>query len=245
MKICIDINDVVRAYTESFIKRFKKAFPTFGKTYYTKSENGWWEISETETDNEVSSYSDLPKNAKTGEIYVVHNKDFDIDDIEIKSMDYENVFPFKNYDEYQKFVYEDYAYEIFGCAESMERDLPVKFNRWLSQTLTDIETEEPIDVMFSSTKEYELTIIATYFFLSKNYRVREIYMPTDSSTIWDKCDVLITANPKLLLEKPEDKTVIKISAPYNENIQSEYEYDSLVDFMNDENNIIKTLMKNG
>jgi hypothetical protein len=241
MKICIDINDTIRGYTNSFIKRFKKAYPVFGTTYYVKSEDGWWETSEAETDNVVTKYDELPKNAEVGDCYKVTNEEFDVDEIEITSLDYENVFPFPNRQEYEKFVYEDYPYEIFGCADSVSKELPVKFLEWQTRTLTNIDTDEPIEIMFASTMEFQLTLTSTYFFLAKDYRVREMYMPTDSATIWDKCDVLITANPKLLLNKPDGKTSIKINTTYNTELEADYEYDSMVEFMEDKNNVEKLL----
>jgi len=47
--------------------------------------------------------------------------------------------------------------------------------------------------------------------------------------MWDQVDILLTANPSLLLEKNKNKIVIKYKTTYNENIDSEYEIDSLSD----------------
>ena len=69
-------------------------------------------------------------------------------------------------------------------------------------------------------------------------RVREYYFPIDSSTIWDRCDVLITANPNLIQNCPSDKVVIAITKPYNKDIQTKYRFDTLMDVINDKNETI-------
>jgi hypothetical protein len=40
--------------------------------------------------------------------------------------------------------------------------------------------------------------------------------------MWDEIDVLLTANPALLLDHPSDKTLIKYETIYNNNVESEY-----------------------
>jgi hypothetical protein len=85
--------------------------------------------------------------------------------------------------------------------------------------------------------EYGITIPATYWFISKlGCRAREIYLPVDSMTIWDKCDVLITANPKLLDNKPEGKKSVKIVADYNEECEADFTYNNMLDFLSEDGN---------
>ena len=82
------------------------------------------------------------------------------------------------------------------------------------------------------------------FFISKlDCNIREIYLPKDSTTIWDRCDVLITANPNLIECKPEGKISVKIDFEYNENCKSDYEFQSFSDLVSDENNI-KNILEN-
>ena len=58
--------------------------------------------------------------------------------------------------------------------------------------------------------------------------------------MWNEVDILLTANPDLLLTKPKDKIVIKYSTPYNKHIESEYEIFSLSEF----DELIKTITTN-
>lgn len=199
MRVAIDLNDVIRAYSKTFAKYYKKEF-----------------------DNNL-----------------------DLDNIELKSNILSEVFEFNSKEDYQKFLYEDYPYEIFGSCPCVEKDLPSKLNNWLINVTENYESDENVEFIIVSTMEYSLTIQSTYFFLSKiGCRIREVFLPKDSSEIWNKCDLLITANPKLLDSKPLDKKTIKIEMQYNSNCESNYSYPSFEDFISNENNFINILKEN-
>lgn len=161
---------------------------------------------------------------------------FDINNVNIESNDLTQTFPFDSEEEYQDFVYTDHPYELFGCAEPMARQLQFRFHEWLGNDLRNIVDEddnpnEP-DVMLVSPFEINLTIQASLYFLHKiASRVREYYFPKDSLTIWDRCDILITANPWLLDNKPEGKVSIKIKSSYNTESEADYEFDSFMELM--------------
>ena len=48
--------------------------------------------------------------------------------------------------------------------------------------------------------------------------------------MWNSVDILLTANPDLLLNKPSNKIVIKYETEFNKNIESEYTIKSLSEF---------------
>lgn len=171
------------------------------------------------------------------------NKDFDETAVNFDEFELNKMFPFDSDEEYREFVYEDYHFELFGKCPPVEKNLPALLTDWLMKTITELDIEEDsVDVLLVSPMEYALTIQSTYFFLAKiGCRVREVYMPVDSSTIWDKCDALITANPKLLRSKPEDKITIKMNTKYNTNETSDFQYDSLLDFISNGDNLINDL----
>lgn len=167
------------------------------------------------------------------------NHSFKEDDVVFYTNNMEQLLPFSNSEEYRRFVYEDYAFELYSKCPPVERNLPRDLNEWIEFTLYD----EDIDVMFVSPMESDLTIQSTYAFLAKiGSRVREVYFPVDSSTVWDKCDVLITANPRFFETKPENKTIIKINKDYNTDYQSDMTYESLMEIIND-NNFINNFVK--
>lgn len=166
-----------------------------------------------------------------------YDQDINLDELEITTNDLSQVFPFKSRYDYEHFVYEDYAWELFAKCPSCNTGLGAAFSNWITKTITNIDTEDPIEVIIVSPMEYGITIPATYWFISKlGCRAREIYLPVDSSTIWDKCDVLITANPTLLENKPEGKKSIKINADYNTNSPSDYTFNNMLDFLSDDGN---------
>ena len=175
-----------------------------------------------------------------------YNHQFDVDELTEWTNDMQILLPFKTPRAYEKFVYEDYSFELFGKCPTCTKKLTEQLNEWTEQTLKDIDTDEPIDVMFVSPMEYGASIGNTYFFVSKlGTKVREVYLPSDSRTIWDRCDVLITANPDLLSNKPEGKVTIKINKDYNKDSAADYSYETLSMFLTDEKIIENLVNLNG
>ncbi len=158
----------------------------------------------------------------------------DIDEIDDK----EDVLPmlkFENTKQRDEFIYSDYPYEIFGCADTMEKNLAATMRIWV-QRLTDIEDE---DVKCSLYSLYEggLTIQSTYFFLSKlGTRVRKVFFPVKTNEVWEECDVIITANEKLFENLPEGKKIVLINREKNKEFKDKaaLNYDSLTDLMSDD-----------
>ena len=171
-----------------------------------------------------------------------YDQDINLDELAITTNDLSQVFPFKSKYDYEHFVYEDFAWELFAKCGSCDRGLGAAFSNWITKTITNIDTEEPIDVIIVSPMEYGITIPATYWFISKlGCRAREIYLPTDSATIWDRCDVLITASPKLLEMKPDGKKSVKIKADYNEDCPADFEYNNMLEFLESDGNTEKLI----
>lgn len=165
------------------------------------------------------------------------NHAFNEDDIEFYTNDMQVLLPFNSDEQYRRFVYEDYPFELYGKCPIVDKNLARDLNEWIEFTLP----EEDIEVMFVSPMECDLTIQSTYSFLAKiGSRVREVYFPIDSSTVWDKCDVLITANPRFFNNKVTDKTIIKICKDYNKDYIGDLEYNSLDEIIKD-NNFIERL----
>jgi hypothetical protein len=164
------------------------------------------------------------------------NHGFDEENVEFYTNDMQMLLPFNSDEQYRRFVYEDYPFELYGKCPSVDKNLGRDLNEWIEFDLLD----EEIEVMFVSPMECDLTIQSTYSFLAKiGSRVRETYFPIDSSTVWDKCDVLITANPRFFSNKKENKTIVKINKEYNKTCECDFSYDSLMDIINDKEFIKK------
>lgn len=159
---------------------------------------------------------------------------FNIKYEDVNDFDFSKIFPFASKDEYQQFRYYDAAFELHARADIMDDKLISAMNNWLFNVLMNLDVDEDPNIIFFSPLESNLTIQSTLSFLAaSNARVREYYFPVDSSTIYDRADIVITANPNLIERCPEGKTVVKIDAPYNQNVETEYTYKSFLDVIND------------
>lgn len=158
------------------------------------------------------------------------NSSFKIKEDEVTNANLIEHFPFDNIDEFNKFVYDEAALEIFGHADQLHDNLISKFNIFLM----DIVDEEEHEIVLVS-REAVKSIPSTYFFLSKVLcKATNIKFVQKYEDMWDGIDVLITATPEALNSKPEGKISVKVNASYNEDFKGDYEIDNLTEFMNDE-----------
>ena len=178
---------------------------------------------------------------KTKEIIKVYKKfvdhELDPSTVDISTGDLAKALGFETTKQWQRFLYEDYPFEIFGKALTPETGFAGAFNNWTlwSQDEEFTGLDEGVEFMLANPMEFNQSIGCTYFFLSKlATRIREVYLPMDSSTIWDKCDVLITADKKLLANVPEGKIAVKIKTEYNKEEKSDLEYDSMKSLIQDD-----------
>ena len=169
-----------------------------------------------------------------GQLTYTYNKyinEINIKEGEVTNFNLLEFFPFKNIDELNKFLYLEAPLEIFGHADQISDGLMNHFNQFLMDIQDDGEHE--IELV---SKEANKSIPATFFFLSKTgCRIENIRFVKNATKEWDGLDVLITANPDALMNKPSGKISIKINASYNKDVKADLEIDSILDFMKDEN----------
>ena len=152
---------------------------------------------------------------------------------DVTSLELMSHFAFKNSDELYSFMYEDFVMQIFGHAGSTE-------------TFTFNELN---DFYINFRDEYEIVIVsvemgrskpASLFFLSKFGCLIEnikFYSNSTLQNMWNGLDIIVSANPKLIENAPNNKTVIKYKTSYNKDVTCEYEIDELKKL----NEIIKNL----
>lgn len=149
---------------------------------------------------------------------------------DIKSLNLLDYFSFSNLDELNKFMYLEAPLEIFGHADQVSDGLMNHFNNFLADINDDGEHE--IELV---SKEADKSIPSTYFFLSKTgCKIDKIRFVKNSIKEWDGIDILITANPDALKNKPSGKISIKINTSYNKDIKADFELNSILDFIKDE-----------
>jgi hypothetical protein len=147
------------------------------------------------------------------------NKSFEYKKIsDVDSLELDKYFSFKSKEELFNFMYEEYAMELFGHAPSTEM---TTFN-----TLNDFyhENRDNNELLIVSN-EIGKSKPSTLFFLSKFGCLLEkvvFFSEVTKDDMWKQVDILLTANPSLLLEKHDDKIVIKFETTYNKHIDSEY-----------------------
>jgi hypothetical protein len=175
------------------------------------------------------------KTVQIGRVYKKYiNPEIDLDLLDFSTNNYADIFNFADRREWNNFLYKDYPYEIFGEAPVTNKGVDKDFNLWHLGLENFEDIDEKIEVIIANPFEFNTSIGYTNFFLSKMAtRVREFYFPLDSSTIWDKCDVLVTSDPKLINEKPDGKVCVKIDMPYNKDCESDLSYESLKEALSD------------
>lgn len=145
----------------------------------------------------------------------------------VTSLNLKEHFKFKDDEEFFSFLYEENAMEIFGHAGSTETFTFNDFNN----IYLDLRNEHDIIVV---SDEIGKSKPATLFFLSKFGCLTEeikFYSNSTINSMWDRIDVLLTANPDLLFNHPENVRVIKFNTEYNKNIEYSDSIDTLKEFL--------------
>jgi hypothetical protein len=142
---------------------------------------------------------------------------------ELNSLDIAKHLKFKNEDELYDFLYKEHTMEIFGHAGSVEPSGLIDFNEFY------LDMRDEHDILIVSD-EIGKSKPASLFFISKFGCLVEMvkfYSESTINSLWDSIDILLTANPNLLLNHPKNKIVIKFNTTYNENIETEHNISSL------------------
>lgn len=163
-----------------------------------------------------------------GKFKSVYKKEFETDPIEpIDSFDLIKHFPFKDEDELNNFLYENFSLELFGHPNEKYKNAVVDLNNLYNQY-----KENHKFIILS--KEFGNSIPATLFFLSKtSCKLRNYKFINSNKEVWDYCDIMITANPEILTSKSDNQITIKIKTDYNESIESDYEVEKLKNVLDD------------
>lgn len=134
---------------------------------------------------------------------------------DVNSLDIKSHLKFRDDDELYEFLYKEHTMEIFGHAGSVETFTFNDLNEFY------LEMRDKHDIILVSD-EIGKSKPATLFFLSKFGCLVESIKFYSESTIyqlWDSIDILLTANPNLLLNHPNEKKIIKFKTSYNEKIE--------------------------
>jgi len=141
----------------------------------------------------------------------------------INTLDLKNHFTFKDDEEIYSFLYEEFPMEIFGHSQSTEYST---FND-LNELYIRMRNDNDFIII---SDEIGKSKPASLFFLSKfgcEFEKVKFYSNSTINSMWDEIDVLLTANPALLLNHPSDKKIIKYETDYNLEIESEHKINTI------------------
>jgi hypothetical protein len=131
-------------------------------------------------------------------------------------------------DDLYDFLYKEHTMEIFGHSGSVEMSSMNDLNDFY------LDERDSHDILIVSD-EIGKSKPASLFFLSKfgclveNYK---FYSEITINSMWNSIDVLLTANPNLLLNHPTNKQVIKFNTTYNSSVKVDYEISSMKELKN-------------
>jgi hypothetical protein len=213
-RVGIDINEVVRARWLQFDKFYEQEFGAQGSPdghVYDFFKNYRWEDG-VETSNELREPGDMPEN--------INPTDYQVDEKTGEAP--ADIFLFKKdvveltaKEKYNKFMYEDFVYEIHGSAPLMYRGLDLHLKEFCYRYGKTADfTVLSVENVFS--------IPSTLFFLSKiTSRFSNYHFVEKAVDMWNHVDVLITTDPGLLaLGAPWNKKLVKVNRPYNQDLKA-------------------------
>ena len=144
----------------------------------------------------------------------------------VTSLTLQDHFKFQNDEELYSFLYEEFPMEIFGHSQSTEYS---SFNE-LNDIYVNLRDNHDLIIV---SDEIGKSKPASLFFLSKfGCQIEKVkfYSNLTINSMWNEIDILLTSNPALLLEHPDDKTIIKYQTEYNKQIDTKYSITELKEF---------------
>jgi hypothetical protein len=214
IKIGIDINEILRARWLQFDRFYVQEFgengvPEQPYVYDYYNTYNWSSIEEIR--KELKEPDEIPDDINPLFYQTDNNGETKADSFLFKKNE---VIKMTSKEVFDRFMFQDFTFEIFGSAPIMYKGLDVQINNFLSKYEKNVEF-----ILYSI--ENKFSIPATLFFLSKMpSRFNNYKFINKSNDIWKDVNVLITTDPEILKNRiPWGKKIIKVKRPYNENIK--------------------------
>lgn len=215
LKVGIDINEILRAKWLQFDRFYTEEFGEEGipeQPYvYDYFKNYIWKDTVEEI-KEMREPQDTPDTISPIDYQTNKKGDAPADFMLFKKS--EKV-KFTARKIYNRFMYEDYLFEIHGAAPKMYPQMDLDVNNFF------LKYGDSVNFSILSV-ENRFSIPPTLFFLSKiSSRFKNYIFLDNAIDMWKHVNVLITTDPELLkLGVPWGKKLIKLTRPYNENIKA-------------------------
>lgn len=228
IKIGLDIDEIFRAYIETFHHFYEKEFEL--KVLDKKGEQiGGYECNYN-TNNliELFEFKDTIRKTRimVSDIDVIYSSHPKFEDEEVYISKEMGLNIFK---------YEDYLMELYGTCPKIYTNVGLDLAKLVDKYKEDVEFKFII-------KDKTITIGPTLFFLSTlRPTIKSYDFVNTVGDVWNLCDLYITANPDFINGEENRKKVILKNMQYNKDIKIKNRFDYLFDLL--ENNIIENLLK--
>jgi hypothetical protein len=217
VRIGIDINEILRAKWLQFDRFYAQEFGEEGipkeQPYVYDFFNNYKFNDTIEIVKEMREPEDTPENINPID-YQVDNKtgEAPADFLLFKK---EEKVTISAREVYNRFMFQDFLFEIHGAAPMMYKNMDVHVNKFYEKY------GDKVNFTLLSV-ENRFSIPPTLFFLSKiSCRFNNIRFVNKSIDMWEDIDVLITTDPEILkLGAPWGKKLIRLIRPYNEKIKA-------------------------
>ena len=144
---------------------------------------------------------------------------------ELQSLDIRKHLKFVDEDELYNFLYKEYTMEIFGHAGSVEYNGMNDLNDFYID-MRDIHDIVIVSDEIGKSKPASLFFLSKFGCLVENIK---FYSESTINSLWSSVDVLLTANPNLLLNHPDSVDLIKYETLYNKDVQSKHSITTIKD----------------
>jgi len=215
IKVGIDINEILRAKWQQFDRFFAEEFDLDGSEEQTYvydffKDYPWKDV--VEEVREMREPEDTPDRINPIDYQINEKGNAPADFMLFKPAEKVKLTAKQVYN---RFMYEDYLFEIHGAAPKMYTQVDLDTNNFLQKY------ENTVDFVVMSV-ENRFSIPPTLFFLSKvSSRFKNYKFVDNAVDMWKYVDILITTDPELLnVGAPWFKKIVKVKRPYNENIKA-------------------------
>lgn len=148
---------------------------------------------------------------------------------DIINFDLSEHFDFQSLNHMNGFIYSEAALEIFGHADTSSPHISSGLNEYV---MNMIDEGHEVEIV---SREVNRAIPSTLFFLSKIVSTApNLVFVKNNEDEWGDADILITANPIALANKPEGKVSIMIKAPYNADSEADFVFDYALELFKSE-----------
>lgn len=215
IKVGIDINEVLRARWIQFDRFYAQEFGDENNDITARYEYDYFKTyvwnDTVETIKELREPEDTPEDINPIDYKVDDNGEAPADFMLFKP---EEEVKLTAREVYNRFMYQDYLFEIHGSAPKLYPNMDLDVNKFLEKY------DDTVEFVVMS-KENKFSIPPTLFFLSKiSSRFKNYKFVDDVLDMWKEVDVLITTDPDIIsLGVPWGKKLVKLTRPYNEKLK--------------------------